>query len=415
MNIKNIYQRVIAGLLVASLMLSFASCKSKASNTQVNGLHIEADLPYSADTIAYAEETIFSLVVHSYHEATGMDKITEKVEKRLLGYARRICEITAKKPVSEVQYHAAIEMLSQKGEGVVQDLLAYYAGEQSEFESVRTLYLDLSSIFGADHVAEMLYEGCLLIYDVRYERLMEKYETAPGQPPWYLEEADALAAERAVFADGIGKESFSVLVRCVTAIAELLSVDSDSLSGAFSDAEILEAIRCLDLSKISVTEDGWSLLLSYANPQDKSSYIAKLCESFKGNGDVDQVAAVMNDVLSLAVFVMDHMTSADITSLREKRWSDFASSVFSRFEENAWSLFEKATSISLSNVQYSELARAEYGDAYSEYLASIRSVDLKDLRARVGADDFNQYLLDYLAGICPAFSYEVRYDQSNQN
>ena len=84
-----------------------------------------------------------------------------------------------------------------------------------------------------------------------------------------------------------------------------------------------------------------------------------------------------------------------------------ATSVFSRFTEEDWELFERATNVTLSCDIYSHLSETEYGDAYTSYLASLRSVELDELRSAVGTDEFYEYLRDYLIGICPSVAYEV--------
>ena len=88
-------------------------------------------------------------------------------------------------------------LLKNDGEGVIDELLALRAGEDVGYEKTRTFYLNLTYAFGADRVASMLYEVCLLIYDAKYEQAVERFEIY--QYPWYQEEADALAAEKAAW------------------------------------------------------------------------------------------------------------------------------------------------------------------------------------------------------------------------
>jgi len=403
---KKFYKRILAFLLAGTLVFPFVSCRSNTDEEQEEGISIEEDAPYSDEALAYAEQTIHTLVLYTYRKMV-FDKIPENVEARLAEYAHRLCKITAASPVSEAQYRSVIDLLAQEGQGVIDELVAFRAGRSKQCEKTRALYLELTSVFGADRVASMLYDSCLLIYDARYERTMEKFEAY--QYPWYQDEADALLDEKDVFEKSVGKESFSALVRCSIAMAELLSSEPGNISGSFSDAEILEVIRHLDLSEIRVDESGWKLLIPYIlKRNDSTTYRAKFCKALQESGDVDQIALVMNSALELLATVTERLVPADIALLREGKREELLSSVFSRFDDRDWELFKFVTSVSFSNETYHGLAIEAYGKAYSEYLASIRQVDFDELRASVGKQEFYQNLSDYLAAICPAISYEVK-------
>ncbi|MBE6530758.1 MAG: hypothetical protein E7679_01510 [Ruminococcaceae bacterium] len=409
---KIFYKRLLLLLIAATTAFSFVACQTAVPEEQELEIKIEEDAPYSAEVLEYAEQTVYSLVLYAYRQAV-VDKMPEKVEDRLRDYASRICDITASEPVTEEQYRGAIKLLADNGQVVIDELLALRAGENTECEKVRELYLDLAVVFGADRVALMMYDCCVLIYDARYERAVEKLEDYGY--PWYREEAEALLDEKAVFTESIGREDFSALVRCATAMAEIFSVNTDQISAAFSDAEVLEVIRHLELSEIDIDEKGWRLLLSYSLQQKNSSYRAELYDILNESGDIDKLAGVMNGSLELLVDMIERCEAEDIALLRAGKREEFIASAFSHFDQENWELFRTVTSVSLANDSYSELAIAEYGEDYLEYLNGISHVSFDQLRAKVGTQDFYQYLVDYIAGICPAMSYEVGYDQSNQD
>ena len=399
------YKRILPLLLAILLAASFVGCKREEKNEETTGIPIQNDPPYSDALLSEAEETIYSLVVYTYRTAV-MDKITEKVEARLARFAHRLCEITAANPISEQAYRSVLTLLKNDGEGVIDELLALRAGEDVGYEKTRTFYLNLTYAFGADRVASMLYEVCLLIYDAKYEQAVERFEIY--QYPWYQEEADALAAEKQLFAQGIGKEAFSALVRCGTAMAELLVTTPEGIADTFSDAEMLEVIRRLDFSKIDITPAGWELLLSHVPSGESGSYTSLLSAAFRESGDLSRLAAVMNDAVKLLNSAKEKLTPEDIAVLRTGDRDALVSAVFSRFGEDDWALFASVTAISLDNAQYSALAEAAYGEAYLTYKAGIGEIDLSTLRASVGSEVLLQNLSNYLAGICPAIAYEVK-------
>ena len=401
-----IWKRIVALSLAVALALPLAACGASAPEKEgILGIQIEEDAPYGDEALAYAEQTIFSLLTYAYRNAV-LNKIPPKVEARLADYAQRIRNITCASLISEEGYRRAIACLAEQGEGAVDELIALREGESGECERARALYLDLAGIFGADSLASMLYDCCLLTYDVRYERAEENFETY--QYPWYREEADAWRAEKAVFINSVERSDFSALIRCTTAMAELCSVDSSEISSAFSDAEVLEVIRRLDLEEIHIDSAGWEILLSRTLSQSTSSYRADLYEVIEKSGDLARISAVMNDAMRLWITAADRLTAQDVALLRAGKREELISAVFARFEEADWQTFASITSISLANEQYSALAAEEYAEAYLQYESNLRAIDLPTLRASVNTEHFYSYLIDYLSGICPGMAYEVK-------
>lgn len=401
---KKTYKGLLLVLLALSMVFSLVSCNPEMPEEPSQKIQIEKDSAYSNETLLWAEQSIFTLVLYTYRTAV-MDTITEKTENRLHSYAHRICQITATKPIPEEQYRAMITVLTQGGKGVVDELLAARKGETVSYEKARALYLELIYAFGAEHVASMVYDGLLLFYDARYEKAMERLEGY--QYPWYQEEADAIAAERDILANGIQKESFATLLRCTTAMAELLGVRPGGLFGMFSDTEILEMIRRLDPAKIHISDQGWELLLSYALKTKSSPYLESLIQVFKESGDISRLSAVMNNTVQLLASTLQALLPEDIVAIRTGEGETVLRSIFSRFNDDDWALFASVTSVSFTNEEYSALALAKYGDAYVEYFSGIEEVDVEQLRSCVGNADFYQNLLNYFARICPAIFYEV--------
>ena len=398
------YKRTLGLLLVLSCLFSAFGCRQPEPPEKENAIQIEEDAEYDAQTLALAQETFFDLAVYAYSTFVS-EKISDTMMTRLEGYAARIADITTSIRVPQERYLSIITLWAESGRGAIDELWASSKGYETSLETVRSLYLEMTYVFGAQTVASMLYDGCLLIYDARYERRMEKLETTGY--PWYREEADAIAAQKAIFEKEVGRASFCILVRFSTALAELLAVSPDAIPTMFSDAELLEIVRHLDLSDLDISEAGWELLLSYGVTREESGYASKLAEIFVDSGDISSVAAVMNDAVALTVSVMNKLTSADMGLLRAGETEELLGCVFSHFDENDWSLFQSVTAVSLSNERYSALAESTYGAAYGEYLSGILAVDLSLLRESVGDEDFYQNLASYLSAICPAISYEV--------
>lgn len=406
---KQFYKKMLALVLALLCVLSLFGCVPRKGEENKQGVSIVSDGQYSPEALARCEKEILSLMRYAYAAVSPFDAPTEKMEVRLADYSARARDITAKTPISEEAYLSMITLIAEQGESVVDEWIAFRKGEVNECAKMRRLYLSLSYICGADHVASMLYDICLLIYDIRYERTMEKYETYGY--PWYAQEATALSAEKTIFSERIGCEDFSALIRCSTAFCELFSKDFQTQTEVFTDADVLVAIRSLDVEKIDVDEEGFALLLSYLVPKEQPSadapYRAKLRYMFGESGDTERVATVMGDVFSLLFSVLQDLTTEDVAMLRSGEREGLIRAVFEKFGEEEWALFSNATSVSLSCGVYCRLAEEMYADAFLAYVAGLSSVTLEELRACVGDETFYEKLTAYLEGMCPAISYEV--------
>ena len=398
---KKVYNRALLLLLAVLLVLPLAACKSEGSPQTII---IEEDPAYSEETLLWAEETILLLVRDTYSNMVT-DKISPTIEARLQKWAHGICQITAANPIPEQKYRMAITTLAQNWQGALDELLALRAGEGSSYEQIRKLYLELTYAFGAERIASMLYDGCLLIYDMNYETAMERFESLSY--PHLKLEAEEIAQEKAIFTNGVQKEAFVTLIKCVTATAELLATPTEGLANTFSDTEVLEMIRRIDPSKIDISAEGWEVLLSRLSAPKSSTYATQLVDAFKQNGDISRVSAVMDDAVALWTSVLQKLTHEDIAAIRAGERDVLLHSAFSHFDEADWALFTTVTSIALENDTYSAFAQTQYGEAYTEYVSGLAKIDIEQLRESVDSECFYQNLLQYLAGICPAIAYEV--------
>ena len=185
-------------------------------------------------------------------------------------------------------------------------------------------------------------------------------------------------------------------------------LSAKDVANAFSDAEVLEILRHLQLSSIHIETPGWRLLLSLAVNVEGSSYRARLAKSFAESGDIDRLAERMNDAMTLLITVMERLTPEDVGLLRANEREALVTSIFARFDETDWARWESITTVTLANEPYTALAAEEYGEDFTAYLAALRPIGPEELRASVNTSTFYSDLSDYLASICPAIAYEVR-------
>ena len=406
---RNIHKKALSLILAIICLLTSVGCKDGGRDIAQSGIEITDDPPYRSEVLERAESVLLSLVRYGYLSLSSLENISATVDRRIVAYAQRISALSAENPIAEAQYIKVIETLEERGEAVVDELITFIDGGELKLEYTRELYLVMSGAFGTDRSASMLYDVCLVAYDMEYEIAKERFDTYGY--PWYEEEAQGLLAKKEEFIDSIGREDFSALIRLVTALVEIAFYGIDESTDVFFDSEILLLVQSLDVDDIDIGDSGYALILSYMAPErapnDNATLYEKARYEFYHSGDSDRIAVVMDDAVALLSRVLQELTADDIRAIRERDKITLATSVFSRFTDEDWELFAKATCVTLSNDIYSRLSETEYGDAYISYLASLRSVGLDELRSAVGTDGFYEYLRDYLIGICPAVAYEV--------
>ncbi len=404
-----IHKKALLLLLALLFILTSVGCFGTERDIVQDGIEIVDDPPYKREVVERTESVLLSLMRYGYLSISSFDEISTTVDGRISAYAERISDLATEHPISESRYIDVVDALERNGRAVIDELLSLTDADEPTLEHTRSLYLVLSGAFGADRAASMLYDACLVIYDMKYEVAMERFDTYGY--PWYKEEAEALLAEKQEFLDGIGREDFSALVRFATAFAEVAFYGIDESADVFFDSEILLLLQSLDVDDIGIDESGYVLLMSYIAPKDAPEDAATLYEKaryeFYNSGDSARVASVMDDAVTMMSRVLRSLTADDIRAIRERDHGALVTSVFSRFTEEDWELFSRVTDLELSNDIYSHLSETKYGDEYTSYLASLRSVELDELRSAVGTDGFYEYLRDYLIGICPAVAYEV--------
>ena len=176
----------------------------------------------------------------------------------------------------------------------------------------------------------------------------------------------------------------------------------------FSDQEILLMLKQPDFLSITISEEGWNLLLSYPNemlPSD--AYVGALYSKANENGDIKGLSAQMDNVLKLFSAIQKACTVEEVASLRINEYKRAISSIFAKFSNEEWSLFESITSIEIKKEDYVQIAKAFYGEQFDVYSSNVQTVSLEELKNAAGSAEFFEKLTGYVAAICPAFSYGV--------
>lgn len=122
---------------------------------------------------------------------------------------------------------------------------------------------------------------------------------------------------------------------------------------------------------------------------------------------MEKFAAVADDAVAFIALINTRLTKDDIAKIRDGRGGEAIGRLFESLTEEELLLFKKTTEIEINNDLYSELALAEYGEDYAEYISATKEVSYGELSASIGTAGFSDNLDEYLKGRFGALYYEV--------
>jgi hypothetical protein len=152
------------------------------------------------------------------------------------------------------------------------------------------------------------------------------------------------------------------------------------------------------------------LLNAYGEANIKNagkSFFNRVIFSASQNGDSKEFAKTAKQIASIISKLKEKMTVDGFDALRNGDKNKFILNVLENFDENEWEEFDSAMPRNIDTEKYIALATEWYGEAFEVYLESYEVATLEELKASCGTQDFYKTLKEYVAGICPAFSYSL--------
>ena len=401
---KKFFFKLTAIILALTCLYSFCGCDKKQQKSK-NSIVIAQEENHSKQTEAYAESVILSILKYAVQKEMGVTP-SDAVVKKLTERAKDVQSIIASTPIHEDVYRTFMSRVKVHGNKVIDVALDY---DESDFSTIKEVYLDLTSVVGSDYLGGVLYDLCAYTYQYKYEQAILDYEEYGYS--FLLLDAKRYQSELNVLKNEVGKNNFITAIKNTFAFADLFlskGAQSQQLS-AFTDTEILLFIKSLDVSSLTITDAGWELLLSYAIPSDSDNYLLKLLSLMKEH-DLTEGAKALNVGVKLVSNSIDRWTEEDAYLLRQGDFHALIKASFARFDDDDWKLFESATTCEFESEDYEALAMETYGDAYVQYKQNLTVFTLSDLKTAVNEENFYEILRGYVAGISPAFSYGMKND-----
>lgn len=397
--------RFLSAVLLVSLVFLLFSCGGR--ETVKNGIDISNEKAVFSKETEEKSKAVFYSVLEGAYIAGGVPSVPPKKAEELRALAEDIWEITVAYDISEAQYNEIISAVEKNKEIFV----ALFTDSSPGVDVFKSVYHSLTSGGGADYAGHTLYDLLLFGMQYKYDRQMERYNKYGYA--YLLEEAEEIERQKALLTSEIGPKNFSRATKIFAMGAELFfggAFEGTAASG-FSDREVLVILQRIDIKSLDVSEQGYEFLLSLcvADTVDENSSIAdRILHAAGENSDIERLASSLDDVLELFVAAQSSLTDTDAELLKSSEYSALISSVFAKFSDAEWTVFERICATELRYADYENLLLEIYGEDFESYCNSIDAVyTLDELRAEAGKDGFLEKMEGYLAGISPALSYRT--------
>ncbi|MBE6644807.1 MAG: hypothetical protein E7612_05445 [Ruminococcaceae bacterium] len=391
----------LTALFLCAFFLLF-SCGGKTVKT---GIDITDTKPvFSEETERKSKELFYTLLEGAYISG-GMPNVTEQKAEEFREYAEQIWVATTDYHISEARYKCIIGEVSENKD----KFISLLSGAAQDKDALREVYYSLTA-GGSDYAGYTLYNLILLGMEISYSQSMERYEKYGYG--YLLDEAERISEMRRVLLEQIGANNFSSVVRLGITASELFFGGAFDGTGAvdFSSREILVILQRVDVESINISENGYRFLLSLLTPDSSAEGLSlseRILVRADENGDLDKFAALADDFLKLVISVQAELTDADAEMLKNEKMSELVLSIFSKFEDGDWQIFEEIFSTDISYGDYEAVFLEEYGEDFENYSSSSFEVTLDELKASVGSDKFITELEGYLGGVSPVLSYRL--------
>ena len=401
-------------MLILALLSGFClSGCGKAPDTVKEGITVDESVraPYSDETLERARGAILALL-SGYFEAENGKAPTEMEKEILSEDAERLLGLTTEILIKEKDYLAYVILLEEKTDELV-DALSKLG--KDTVETLTDIYFELSDAAGSELVGRVFYGLCLYLYDAKYREFITLYEIHGDDKDKYkylLIKANEYKADKKIFEECVGAENCSEFIEFAFFFRALFlgGAFEDGKTDIFTDEEILTFVNHVSFSDITIQKDGYKLIAKYYSSlliAKDTTYFDELLYTACKNGDIDALAGVCGELISLAVSVKENLTANDIALLREGKTKEVTENVFSRFSESDFALFKTVTSVTVSKNSYDGIANLFYPEDYGEFKSNTFAISFDELCESVGEDGFYENLVAYIYGVCPAFAYPL--------
>lgn len=360
---------------------------------------------YSDDARAFALNATTNLLTEIYRLKTP--SLSQKMKDEINAHSTAVEKIFASQNLSESAFISIFENIEENCSQYANAFSSLSSKENSPTtkDTLKRAISFFSSTIGIEQFASITFDVCLYCYDFSYQESMDRYDKYGFA--YLLEDAEQALSDKNTLQNEISKSNFIPATKLMLFISQLFAGGAfDSpLIESFSTAEILVLIKAPNFSSLNVSASGWQLLFRlFSALFPLSSSQSSIFSMAEKNGDLLKFSQKANLVIELITTVQNNLNEQSVSILLGADAYQFTAHCFSCFDDETWSLFESATDLELNNEDYNAQMQSLYGNAYADYLNNLPSVSLQDLKT-AQEQDFGSLLINYFAGICPAFFY----------
>ena len=401
----------LAMLFVVALPLICSCAKSNVVKTDIEITPKNQSYTYSDESISYAQNAIYTCLYdyEKVREGSESQKDIDALQKK----SKKIQACLPSTINQEAYYSFFFTLLSNSGD-IANGLNMIKNNDVAQgFEKLGKSYHAFTDIVDNSYIAEIIYNYVLVSCDEKYEAQMKAYgKYGHG---YLLDKANEYLEMKETIKTDIGKDNLARLIKYFFFVGNLYygTGFDDAQLISFTDEEILIFIKSIDLSSLSITEKGYELIIasygeSVISDTNKTFFDKVMFEAYS-NGDSQQMAVFTREMISLIASAQKDITLDDVAVLKEKKIKAFVYSLIQRFDDEEWERFDNACRQKINAEKYNTLAKSYYKENFEAYLESTSPATIGQLKEACGKDSFNQTLKEYIFGICPAFSYDMKF------
>lgn len=407
------FLKFISVLLVMTMLAFLCGCtQGSAPKSGIEIIPKEDSYEYADEAEAYAKSVMHSFL-YSLETKNGTEKISAKRAEEIKKNAEKVYALLPNTltPNEHMQFY---KILAQHTSKIADGINMLLSGDvKTGFERLEEPYLDFSSEHYKEFLATAVYNIACNDYEEKYQAQIDSYELYGKD--YMLDIALRYKERKSVLEGDIGVKGIEQLIEHFFIIGDLFygnALESSTLSG-FTNEEILLFMEAINLGELEITEKGYELLLqTYAEAaivNQNKTFFEKVIFAASQNGDITSFSAFVKEIAFLVGDAQSSLSSEDVELLREGKMSDFLCRCIENFDESDWARFDEICNLEIRRDEYTALAVSYYGDDFSAYMDTLSVKTIEELKLSVGKDNFNQTLKEYIAGICPAFSYGMNF------
>lgn len=341
---------------------------------------------YSDETLGNAENLLYGAAEEAINSIRqNALSATQKADLRNV-IGSRILPVFGARGIAETDFLSALDVLEEYLDDL-QNIIAAAAKQQAltleEYQSVKTIFGQLASLFGMDLTARLGYDFCICYFDYYIDRYTQRYEKYGYA--YYLDYIADYTRKKADFMSEIGEENFVILARLVYAGSDIFDGAGGGAAAQLTDGELCAYFRAQSdwLSRLCLSAEGWATAFECIVALADNQLATDLFAEAEETGDLLAFSSLLGNVADAVAGVLSNVTEQAASSLRGGDTELFYCSLAAGLDDDGWQAFGAALAALFPDGGNYRQILAEHGldGAYSDYMSGATPGTLQEVRA----------------------------------